>query len=233
MTDQSPDSNDRLGDDTAASPAPMPRDKGGWRVAPAPDGRGMPEQHKPLPPHRLRGFWIFVVVLLALNWISVLVFQSSGEPRVKVPFSPYFLEQLQADHVKSISSKGDTIQGTFTTKLRYPSNDTKATPTTLFSTEVPTFWNDAELTTLLRSKGVQVNAQSTSKSTSLLAEILLGFGPTLLIIGLFVLLARRATAGGGMERSGTLVARRRDGSTPKRSALRLTTSPGSTRPRPS
>ncbi len=158
----------------------------------------MPEQHKPRPPHRLRGFWIFVVALLALNWISVLVFQSSGEPRVRVPFSPYFLEQLQADHVKSISSKGDTIQGTFTTKLRYPPNDTKVTPTTLFSTEVPTFWNNAELTTLLRSKGVQVNAQSTSKSTSLLAEILLGFGPTLLIIGLFVLLARRATAGGGM-----------------------------------
>ena len=198
MTEQSPDSNDRVGGDRAAPPAPMPRDKGGWRVAPAPDGRGMPEQHKPRPPHRLRGFWIFVVALLALNWISVLVFQSSGEPRVKVPFSPYFLEQLQADHVKSISSKGDTIQGTFTTKLRYPPNDTKVTPTTLFSTEVPTFWNNAELTTLLRSKGVQVNAQSTSKSTSLLAEILLGFGPTLLIIGLFVLLARRATAGGGM-----------------------------------
>ena len=198
MTEQSPDSSSRPRGDAAQLPAPMPRDKGGWRVAPAPDGRGMPEQHKPRPPHRLRGFWIFVVVLLALNWISLLAFQSSGEPRVKVPFSPYFLEQLEADHVKSISSKGDTIQGTFTTKLRYPPNDTKATPTTLFSTEVPTFWNNAELTTLLRAKGVQVNAQSTSKSTSLLATILLGFGPTLLIIGLFVLLARRATAGGGM-----------------------------------
>ncbi len=176
----------------------MPRDKGGWRVAPAPDGRGMPDQHKPRPPHRLRGFWIFVIALLALNWISVLAFQTSGEPRVKVPFSPYFLEQLQADHIKSISSKGDTIQGTFTTKLRYPPNDTKVTPTNLFATEVPTFWNNAELTSLLRSKGVEVNAQSTSKSTSVVAEILLGFGPTLLIIGLFVLLARRATAGGGM-----------------------------------
>jgi hypothetical protein len=44
----------------AVPPAPMPRDKRGWRVAPAPDGRGTPEQHKPVPPHRLRGFWIFV-----------------------------------------------------------------------------------------------------------------------------------------------------------------------------
>ena len=115
-----------------------------------------------------------------------------------MPFSPYFLNQLEGGEVKSISSKGDTIQGTFKTKLRYPPNDTKATPTTLFSTEVPTFWNSGALTTLLRSEGVQVNARSTSNSTSLLAEILLGFGPTLLLVGLFVLLARRAQAGGGM-----------------------------------
>ena len=70
------------------------------------------------------------VVLLAVNWLFVLLLQPAGEPRVKVPFSPYFLNQLQAGEVKSISSKGDTIQGTFATKLRYPPNDTKATPTT-------------------------------------------------------------------------------------------------------
>jgi len=176
--------------------APMPRDKRGWRVAPAPDGRGMPEQHKPQPPHRWRGFWIFFVVLLAVNWVSVLLFAPAAQPRVKVPFSPYFVQQVQAGKVKSISSKGDTIQGTFTTKLRYPATDAKATPTTLFSTQVPTFWNNAALTSLLQSKGVQVNAQSTTTTTSLLAEILLGFGPTLLIVGLFVLFARRAQAGG-------------------------------------
>ena len=176
----------------------MPRDKQGWRVAPAPDGRGTPEQHKPPPPHRLRGFWIFVIVLLAVNWISVLAFQPSGQPRVGVPFSPYFLNQVETGQVKSISSKGDTIQGTFTSKQRYPPNDGKATPTTLFSTQVPTFWNNAQLTDLLRGRGVQVNAKSPTSGTSLLAEILLGFGPTLLLVGLFVLLARRAQAGGGM-----------------------------------
>jgi len=140
---------------------------------------------------------MFVLVLLAVNWLSVLVFQPPGQPRVSVPFSPYFLTQVQAGAVKSISSTGNTVDGTFKTKVRYPTGDTKATPTALFSTEVPTFWNDTALTALLQSKGVQVNAKSTSTSTSLLTEILLGFGPTLLLVGLFVLFARRSMAAGG------------------------------------
>jgi cell division protease FtsH len=182
----------------ADSSKPMPRDKRGWRVAPAPDGRGMPDQHKPPPPHRLRGFWIFLIVLLAVNWISVLALRPSGQPRVKVPFNPYFLTQVQSGQVASIASKGDTIQGTFKAALRYPASDAKATPTKLFATEVPTFWNNNQLAALLQAHGVQINATSTTTSTSLLASLLLGFGPTLLIVGLFVLLARRATKGGGM-----------------------------------
>src|SRR5690349_12751004 len=77
MTDRgSADASTQTGD-KAVPPGPMPRDKQGWRVAPAPDGRGMPEEHKPPPPHRWRGLWIFFLFLLALNWISVLVFQPS------------------------------------------------------------------------------------------------------------------------------------------------------------
>jgi cell division protease FtsH len=192
----------------------MPRDKRGWRVAPAPDGRGTPDEHRPTPPHRLRMFWIFVLVLLALNWLSVLVAQPGAQPRVQVPFSPYFLNQLQAGQVKSITSKGDTIQGTFKTKVRYPSTDTRAVATTLFSTQVPSFWTTAQLANLLRSEGVQVNAQSTTQNTPVWEEILLGFGPTLLLVGLFVLLARRAQAGagglGGLGSFGRSQARRVD-----------------------
>jgi cell division protease FtsH len=182
----------------AVPPAPMPQDKGRWRVAPAPDGRGMPDEHKPSPPHRLRGFWIFVAALLAINVLSVVMTRSSGEPRVKVPFSPYFLKQVEAGKVESISSKGDTIQGTFAEKLKFPAGSKDATPTTLFSTEVPTFWDSASLTKLLQSEGVQVNAQNPNPGTSLLAEILLGFGPTLLLVALFVFLGRRAARAGGL-----------------------------------
>ena len=150
------------------------------------------------PPHRMRGFWMFVIALIAINWLSVLFFQPSlGEPRVTVSFNPYFLQTVQSGQVKSISSKGDSIQGTFKSKQRYPPSDQKAKPTKQFATEIPSFWNGAQLSALLKEKGVEINAKATATSQSLLSELLLGFGPTLLIVGLFVLLARRASKAGG------------------------------------
>jgi cell division protease FtsH len=201
MPEEPPTEPDRAGVKRRDAHPPMPRDKRGWQVAPAPDGRGMPEQAPSGPPvHRRRGFLWFVLILVALNWLSLLLYHpSSGQPRVTVSFNPFFLQAVQAGEVSSLSTKGDTVEGAFKTKLRYPANDKKATPTTLFSTEIPTFWNDNELSALLKEKGVQINAKSTAQSTSLLSELLLGFGPTLLIVGLFLLFARRAArAGAGM-----------------------------------
>jgi len=176
---------------------PMPRDERGWRVAPAPDGRGAPAPPPARPPHRTRGFVVFVLVLVAVNWGSVLLFRPSGQPRVHVPFNPYFLKQVQDGQVSAIASRGNTIEGTFTSRLRYPPSDAKATPTTLFSTEVPTFWNTNQLSALLQGHNVQINAQPANPGTSLAASLLLGFGPTLLIVGLFILIARRMAKGGG------------------------------------
>ncbi len=178
-------------------PSPMPQDKGGWRVAPAPDGRGTPEHHQPQPPHRLRWFWIFFLVLLAVNWISVLAVNPGAQSRVTIPFSPFFLNEVKAGQVESINTKGAQVQGTFKAKVRYPPTDSKATPTTLFGTQVPAFWNNSQLSAELQAAGVRVNAQSTTGGSSLLADILLGFGPTLLFIGLFYYLMRRAAAGAG------------------------------------
>src|SRR5271165_19555 len=206
MPEEASNPTDHAGSRRADAHPPMPRDKRGWHVSPAPDGRGMPEQEPTGPPaHRRPGFLWFILFLLALNWILVLLAQpSTSEPRVRIPFNPSFLDDVQAGHVKSISSRGDTIKGTFTMKVRFPHTDTKAIPTKLFATEVPTFWNGAQLSALLKEKHVEVNAKSTTSSQSLLAELLLGFGPTLLIVGLFVLIARRAARmGGGMGALGS------------------------------
>src|SRR5580700_90554 len=196
------------------SPA-MPRDRRGWRVTPAPDGRGMTDEHKPTPPHRLRGFWLFFLLLLAVNWVLVLVSQPVGQPRVTVPFSPYFLQQVQAGKVSSISSTSGAIKGTFKEKIRYPANDSKATPTTLFATQVPSFWNTNQLTEELTSQGVQVNAKNPNPGTSLLTELLVGFGPTLLLFAIIYFFIRRAAksgAGGlgGLGNFGRSQARRVD-----------------------
>src|SRR2546429_2656820 len=138
------------------------------------------------------------MALFAMKFLSVLILQpSSAQPRVTVPFNPVFLQDVQGGQVKSISTKGDTVEGTFTTKQRYPPSNTKATPTTLFKTEIPSFWNGTQLSALLKEKGVQINAKPTTSSPSLLAELSLGLGPALLIVALFVLLARRAAKAGG------------------------------------
>ncbi len=201
MPEESQKEPDGLKVGRADAHPPMPRDKRGWHVAPAPDGRGMPEQAPSGPPvHRRPSFLWFVLALIAINWLSVLFFRPTpSEPRVRIPFSPSFLASVQAGHVKSISTRGNTVQGTFTMKVRFPHTNTKARPTKLFATEVPSFWNNTQLSALLKEKHVEINAKPTTASRSLLAELLLGFGPTLLIVGLFVLIARRAAkAGGGM-----------------------------------
>jgi cell division protease FtsH len=198
-SEQAPQPSDAAQAKRDAHP-PMPRDKRGWQVSPAPDGRGMPEQAPTgPPPHRRLGFWWFVVALLVLNWLSLLLFQpsSTSEQRVTVSFNPFFLKELQEGQVKSISTKGDAVEGVFKAKVRYPVSDKKATPTKLFATEIPTFWNGSQLAAALREKGVEVNAKSTTTSESLLEELLLGFGPTLLIVGLFILIFRRAAKGAG------------------------------------
>src|ERR1700684_2742764 len=179
---------------------PMPRDKRGWQVAPAPDGRGMPEQPSKPPPHRRMGFLWFVLILVAINWLSLLLIHpTTSEPRITVPFKPFFLTQVQSGKVQMISTKGDTVEGKLKAKVKYPAHEKNAPSTKLFTTQVPTFWTGSQLTARLKEKNVTVNAKSTSESKSLLAELLLGFGPTLLIVGLFVLIARRAAkAGGGM-----------------------------------
>jgi cell division protease FtsH len=182
---------------------PMPRDQGGWRVAPAPDGRGMPEPRAARPPHRSRWFLWFLALLLVFNFGSVLLIRPAGQPRVRVPFSPYFVSAVTAGRVASIASKGNTVQGTFKVAVRYPAQNPEAPRTTLFSTEVPTFWNDDQLTALLQAHNVQINASSPTAGGSLIGSLLLGFGPTLLIVGLFIVFARRAARGGAAGALGT------------------------------
>jgi len=174
-------------------PQPTP----GWRVTPAPDGRGASDGDKKPSPTRSR-WWIaaVVVVLLALNlWISSQALQPN-QP-VRIPYSPTFLAQVRAGNVKEISSTGDAIQGTLKTAIRYPQNDRNAGTTTNIETQVPSFANSQQLEALLQTGNVTIDAQAPNAGPSVLESLLFGFGPTLLLFGIIFFIMRRAAAGGG------------------------------------
>ncbi len=158
------------------------------------------------------GILAFVVALLALNfWISSNAL--SPATRVKVPYNPTFLQEVRDGNVKEISSTGASIQGEFKSDVTYPARGEKDSVTSKeFSTEVPLFADSDQLDRLLQDNDVVINAKAPDDGPGLLVQILLGFGPVILIILLFVMLSRRmAGAGGGMMSFGRSRARRSEG----------------------
>ena len=151
-----------------------------------------PPKSPPPPPKRSRfqisPLWaVLAVVLLALNfWIGQRATESPS--RVRVSYTPFFLDQVTGDRVKDITSKGTAIQGSFTEQLRYQGS----APTTRFQTEIPAFADTDQLSQLLQAHGVVVNAEPLDTGPPWWESLLVGFAPTLLFIGLLVLLFRRA-----------------------------------------
>src|SRR5207342_1853243 len=134
-----------------------------------------------------RNWILFLIGLLLLN--IFLGSRAMREPsRVRVPYSPFFLQQVRESKVKDITSKGTAIQGTFKEAETY--KDSK--PTTRFRTEIPAFADNTSLSKLLQSKGVIVNAQPLDTGSPWWQSLLLFFGPTLLFVGLLFFLMRRA-----------------------------------------
>jgi cell division protease FtsH len=134
-------------------------------------------------------WWVVasVIALLAINYYTATR-ATQAHPRVRIPYSPLFLQQVRAGNVDAIQSKGTAIQGMFKRDEKIG----KSKPTKLFKTEVPTFANTDALSKLLESKGVVINAQPLDTGGSWWQNLLLGFGPTLLLIGLLVWISRRA-----------------------------------------
>ncbi len=179
---------------TPPPPSQGGKDKPGWRVAPAPDGRGGQPQRTPMIPWSPRRFIVILIGLFVLNWALVQIF-APAEKEIRVPYTPTFLNQLRADNVKEISSTGETLQGEFKKDVTFEDESAKR-----FKTEVPTFADEEQLANLLEEHDVVVNAKAPG-SRSLLETILFSFGPTILLVALFIWLFRRAAsagAGGGV-----------------------------------
>jgi cell division protease FtsH len=192
------DSTPRLRRGSPTRPGGLPpQPQPGWRVTPAPDGRGRPPD-KPTgrPTPRWPLLIVLVLALLALNfWVSSQVLQPN--PRVSIPYTPTFLSEVESGNVSSISATGASIQGTFKKAVKYPADSTTAPTTVYFSTQIPSFAPNNELFALVQKYNITTTAHPANAGASFLTSLIFGFGPTLLFLLLLVWIFRRAAAGGG------------------------------------
>ena len=139
-------------------------------------------------------FWWLWLALLVVNWIIAWV-MLSPEPRQMVSYT-FFLGQVDARNVASITSTGEMIEGSFTNAVSYTPQGGTAEQVTRFTTQRPTFAED-NLFGRLQSTNVSVNANPPDAGPPVWQQLLFGFGPTLLLVWLLVSVTRRAGGGAG------------------------------------
>jgi cell division protease FtsH len=180
-------------------------------------GGGAPQAPRP----SLSRTWIWVTLaLLAINILIANLVPGTGTNRVTIPYTT-FKEQVTKDNVVSITATGDAIDGSAKKAITPPGSTTGSTD---FHTVVPSYTATGipgsaaaadNLEALLEAHNVQVTAQQPSQNV--LLTILLSFGPTILLIGGFILLSRaaaRASGGAGIMGFGKSNARVYDAERP-------------------
>ncbi|MGC9221890.1 MAG: ATP-dependent zinc metalloprotease FtsH [Solirubrobacteraceae bacterium] len=145
-----------------------------------------------------RRLWLSTIVMVALLlviniWASTQVLTPN---RAKIPYSPTFLAEVSAGNVASVNLTSLAVQGTFRKAVRYP-NDSSTTPTKDFSTQIPSLVNGSQLISQLRANNVTIDAQNPNAGPSVLVSIIFDFGPTLLLVLIFVWVMRRMAGAGG------------------------------------
>ena len=156
------------------------------------------------PRFRIGVWWIvFAVGLLVVNVVTGSL-TMRGETRIRVPYSPFFLDQVDAGHVAEITSKGTAVQGKFSEPQRYEDSE----PASEFETEIPAFADTDSLSQLLERKNVVVNAEPLDTGSPWWQSLLLWFGPTILFVALLYWLMRRAGVQNALGSFGRSRARR-------------------------
>jgi cell division protease FtsH len=152
-------------------------------------------------------FWTLLAVIFVVNWILSSLFLQPAD-RAEIPYT-FFRAQVEAGNVSEITSTEDAIEGRFKAEVKYPPGK-DAVAVHRFSTHRPSFADD-DLFKLLSDKGVEVNAKA-PPGPSFLERVLLGFGPTLLLVGLIFFASRRASGlgAGGIGGIGRSKAQRYD-----------------------
>src|SRR5215510_8389033 len=166
-----------------------------------------------MPPRRT---WLWFLAVLAVNFLLVKFLMPGPEGPVTVPYT-LFKEEVAKGNVQAIYSRADVITGKFKSPVMYPppsekpaqpggspkaTSDRSATPpsaprtVTSFTTTLPSFV-DRGLEAFLIDHGVEISAKPMEEPGGSWTTFLFGFGPTLLFIGFYVWLFRRAAKQGG------------------------------------
>jgi cell division protease FtsH len=139
-------------------------------------------------------FWVLVLVLLALNYLSVAIFAPGREKSVTIPYNPTFLNQVTSNNVTKISTQGEAVSGEFKKPVKYPP-DSKDDAAPNFTTQIPVFADDNALSKTLQDHNVVIEAKPINEGRGFLLNLILGFGPVILLVALFVWISRRAQGG--------------------------------------
>src|SRR5437660_8599779 len=99
----------------------------------------------PRRPTRIAVYVVLLAVALGVNyWGAHRVIQVT---RIRVPYSPFFLQQVRADNVRSVTSTASQLQGDFAHATK-PAG--ASTTSTHFVTQIPSFADTNQLSRLLQ-----------------------------------------------------------------------------------
>ncbi|MGY5055846.1 ATP-dependent zinc metalloprotease FtsH [Streptomyces sp. 900105755] len=161
-----------------------------WRT------EGAPEE-PPKPPNGGRrmhgGWWRLIVTALVVYLLANLVlsyFDQANEPTISYT---EFSKQVNAGNVEKIYAKGDSIQGQLKREQKNPEGGGNYTK---FNTERPSFAGD-DLWTSLTKHNVTVTAEPVVQHRSFLANLLISLAPIIILVAVWVFIARRMSAGLG------------------------------------
>ncbi|MFD7496826.1 ATP-dependent zinc metalloprotease FtsH [Streptomyces sp. NPDC059832] len=148
----------------------------------------------PTPGRKMPGGWGgLLLTALAVYLIANLVLSFfNGEEERTIAYTE-FSKQVTAGNVSKIYSKGDAIEGQLKKEAKVPGTDEKYTK---FVTQRPAFADDNLWAELVKDD-VTVTAEPVVQQRSFLANLLISLAPMLLLVVLWVFIARRMSRGRG------------------------------------
>lgn len=160
-----------------------------WRSEGAPEPAPTPPPKRKLP----GGWGGLILTALVVYLIANLVLSFFGDGDEPTISYTEFSKQVDSGNVSKIYSKGDAIQGQLKKEQKDPDGGDKYTK---FTTQRPEFADDKLWGDLTKNK-VTVTAEPVVQERSFLSNLLISLAPMLLLVVLWIFIARRMASGMG------------------------------------